>query len=77
LLGPREIRSLLVGARLGSVQQDYVLFFPHALARLRPFEPLLRWFPLGAQTLTIGAAPARADSGRVAAPRPPGRAGAV
>jgi 2-polyprenyl-3-methyl-5-hydroxy-6-metoxy-1,4-benzoquinol methylase len=61
LLAPREIRALLRRARLRAVEQDYVLFFPRPLARLRPFEPLLRWLPLGAQTLTIGAAPARAD----------------
>jgi len=61
LLRPSEIRGLLGRARLAAVQQDYVLFFPRALARLRPFEPILRWFPLGAQTLTIGARPARAD----------------
>jgi SAM-dependent methyltransferase len=61
LLAPREIRGLLERAQLGAVQQDYVLFFPRPLARLRPFEPLLRWFPLGAQTLTIGVAPARAS----------------
>jgi 2-polyprenyl-3-methyl-5-hydroxy-6-metoxy-1,4-benzoquinol methylase len=61
LLRPGEIRGLLAGARLRPVQQDYVLFFPRLLAGLRPFEPLLRWFPLGAQTLTIGARAARAD----------------
>lgn len=61
LLPPSEVRGLLEGAALGAVRQDYVLFFPRALARLRPLEPLLRWFPLGAQTLTVGAAGARAD----------------
>jgi 2-polyprenyl-3-methyl-5-hydroxy-6-metoxy-1,4-benzoquinol methylase len=60
LLAPREIRALLRAAGLRSVLQDYVLFFPRPLARLRPFEPLLSWCPLGAQTLTIGAAPAGA-----------------
>jgi SAM-dependent methyltransferase len=54
LLAPRELRRLLEGASLVRVQQDYVLFFPKPLARLRPFEPMLRRFPLGAQTLTIG-----------------------
>ena len=53
LLPPRELRSLLRGA-LSAVEQDYVLFFPRALAPLRPLEPMLRWFPLGAQTLTVG-----------------------
>jgi SAM-dependent methyltransferase len=54
LLPPGELRGLLRGAQLGSLRQDYVLFFPRALRRLRPFEPLLRWCPLGAQTLTLG-----------------------
>jgi SAM-dependent methyltransferase len=54
LLEPREIRRLLAGASLDPVRQDYVLFFPRPLAPLRPFEPLLRRFPLGAQTLTVG-----------------------
>jgi SAM-dependent methyltransferase len=54
LLPPGELRRLLRGARLGSVRQDYVLFFPRALRLLRPLEPWLRWFPIGAQTLTSG-----------------------
>lgn len=53
LLPPRELRSLL-RSELSAVEQDFVLFFPRALAPLRPLEPMLRWFPLGAQTLTIG-----------------------
>jgi SAM-dependent methyltransferase len=70
LLPPREVRALLRGARLSSVQQRFVLFFPRPLARLRPFEPLLGWCPVGAQTLTIGAAPA-SEAGDSAS-RPPG-----
>jgi SAM-dependent methyltransferase len=54
LLKPAEIRALLAGAGLGAVRQDYVLFFPGALRRLRPLESLLRACPLGAQTLTLG-----------------------
>ena len=54
LLPPGELRNLLRGAGLRPVRQDFVLFFPRPLARLRPLEPLLRRFPLGAQTLTIG-----------------------
>ncbi|HEU4583508.1 MAG TPA: methyltransferase domain-containing protein [Polyangiaceae bacterium] len=52
LLPPSELRRLLHGARLGSVRQDFVLFFPRALRLLRPLEPWLRWLPVGAQTLT-------------------------
>lgn len=53
LLSPRELRALL-GASLGAVRQDFVLFFPRPLAPLRPLEPWLAWFPLGAQTMTVG-----------------------
>jgi SAM-dependent methyltransferase len=59
LLEPREIRRLLAGASLAPVRQDYVLFFPRPLAPLRPLEPMLRRFPLGAQTLTVGVRAAR------------------
>jgi SAM-dependent methyltransferase len=61
LLPPGEVRALLEGAGLTRVRQSFVLFFPRALARLRPLEPLLGWCPLGAQTLTLGAAAARAS----------------
>jgi hypothetical protein len=54
LLPPGEVRALLASAGLGAVQQRFVLFFPRALARLRPLEPWLAWCPLGAQTLTLG-----------------------
>lgn len=54
LLAPWELRRLLARSSLVQVQQDYVLFFPRPLARLRPLEPALRRCPLGAQTLTVG-----------------------
>jgi SAM-dependent methyltransferase len=54
LLRPREVRLLLRAAGLSAVRQDYVLFFPRALAPLRPLERLLSRCPLGAQTLTVG-----------------------
>jgi SAM-dependent methyltransferase len=60
LLPPSEVRGLLERASLLGVRQEFVLFFPRALASLRPLEPLLRWCPLGAQTLTVGAARAPA-----------------
>jgi SAM-dependent methyltransferase len=60
LLPPSEVRGLLERAALAEVRQEFVLFFPRALASLRPLEPLLRWCPLGAQTLTVGAARVRA-----------------
>jgi hypothetical protein len=61
LLPPGEVRGLLQRAALAGVRQDFVLFFPRSLARLRPLEPWLRWCPLGAQTLTVGAARAGVD----------------
>jgi SAM-dependent methyltransferase len=70
LLPPREIRALLRSAWLDSVRQEYVLFFPRPLARLRPLEPLLSWCPLGAQTLTIGVASARARAPGSSSRRP-------
>jgi SAM-dependent methyltransferase len=54
LLPPAEVRALLREAGLQAVEQQFVLFFPRLLQRLRPFEPWLRWCPLGAQTLTLG-----------------------
>ncbi len=54
LLKPSEIRGLFRQALLAPVRQDYVLFFPGPLRRLRPLESLLRACPLGAQTLTVG-----------------------
>jgi SAM-dependent methyltransferase len=60
LLEPRELRRLLAAAALSRVEQDYVLFFPRPLARLRRLEPLLRRCPLGAQTLTTGVVAASA-----------------
>ena len=36
-------------AGLGTYRRDYRVFFPAALAWLRPLENLLRWLPLGAQ----------------------------
>jgi SAM-dependent methyltransferase len=75
LLPPSEVRRLLEGAALAHVRQDFVLFFPRALAQLRPLEPLLRWCPLGAQTLTVGAAPAPAGQRRGSSSRRPDRAG--
>jgi len=54
LLAPGELRRLLKAVQLHAVRQEYVLFFPRVLARLRPLEPWLRRCPLGAQTLTSG-----------------------
>jgi SAM-dependent methyltransferase len=65
LLPPGEVLALLQRAALSNVRQDFVLFFPRALAALRPLEPLLRWCPLGAQTLTVGTLTVGAAGARV------------
>ncbi|HYO93887.1 MAG TPA: class I SAM-dependent methyltransferase [Polyangiaceae bacterium] len=54
LLWPRELRRRLSQARFTNVSQDYIVFFPRALAALRPLERHLTWLFLGAQTMTVG-----------------------
>jgi 2-polyprenyl-3-methyl-5-hydroxy-6-metoxy-1,4-benzoquinol methylase len=55
LLAPRELRRLLAEAQCVDRWQKYIVFFPRLLRLLRPLEPALGFFPLGAQTLTVGA----------------------
>lgn len=57
LLRPKELKHLLADSGFLDVRQDFVLFFPRFLAWLRPLEPQLRWFFLGAQTLTVAKRP--------------------
>lgn len=52
LLPAGEIRARLREAGYGKPRQDFVVFFPRALAWLRPLEPWLAWCPIGAQTMT-------------------------
>ncbi len=54
LLWPSETLELLGAAGLVRPRRKYVLFFPAALAALRPLEPRLAWLPLGAQYLAWG-----------------------
>jgi SAM-dependent methyltransferase len=54
LVPPALLRRLLKGAGFSDVRQDYIVFFPRFLAPLRPLEPYLRRFFLGAQTMTVG-----------------------
>lgn len=49
LLYPWEVRRRLKQSGLLDVSLDYIVFFPHSLAPLRPAEPKLAWCPLGAQ----------------------------
>lgn len=54
LLWPGELRQLFRATGYQDVRQDYIVFFPRALAALRPLEPRLSWLFLGGQTMTIG-----------------------
>jgi SAM-dependent methyltransferase len=54
LLWPGEVKRLLGHAGYARIRLDYIMFFPHALAKLRPLEPHLRWLVAGAQTMTVG-----------------------
>jgi 2-polyprenyl-3-methyl-5-hydroxy-6-metoxy-1,4-benzoquinol methylase len=57
LLWPWEAKRQLVRAGFQAVNLDYIVFFPRALARLRPWEPRLNWLPIGAQVFVRGVAP--------------------
>ena len=50
---PEEMSAALLqrcdSAGLRRYRRDYRVFFPAALAWLRPLENALRWLPLGAQ----------------------------
>jgi SAM-dependent methyltransferase len=59
LLWPREQKRLLRETGFEDVRLDYIVFFPRALAFLRPLEPKLSWLFLGAQTMTVGRNPER------------------
>lgn len=54
LLPQAETRNLLQQAAFRDVRNDYIVFFPRALAALRPIEHWLSRFPLGAQYATWG-----------------------
>ena len=54
LLGPFELPGLLRSAGFVDVHRDFIVFFPHALARLRGLEPKLARVPIGAQMFARG-----------------------
>lgn len=56
LLSRREARAYAERAGLEVARIDYIVFFPRALAALRPIEPRLRWLPLGAQFAVVARA---------------------
>jgi hypothetical protein len=49
LIFARSLAKRLHAAGWASPRIQYNLFFPHALARLRPLEASLGWLPFGAQ----------------------------
>jgi SAM-dependent methyltransferase len=49
LLRARELRAAMRAAGWRVAGTSYRVFFPHALAALRPLERYLRWLGLGAQ----------------------------
>jgi 2-polyprenyl-3-methyl-5-hydroxy-6-metoxy-1,4-benzoquinol methylase len=61
LLWPWEAKRLVAGSGLTDTRLDYIVFFPRALAALRPLEPKLAWMCLGAQMMVVGR---RADGPR-------------
>lgn len=53
LLWSWQLRGLLRDTGFAGIELDYIVFFPHQLARLRRFEPALRGLPIGAQQMAI------------------------
>lgn len=49
LIRAGEMRARVAAAGWSAPRADYHVFFPRALARLRPLEALLRWCPAGGQ----------------------------
>lgn len=49
LLPKSELINLANGAKFTTVHAHYIVFFPHALAFMRPLEPFMKWIPFGAQ----------------------------
>lgn len=52
-LSPTSARRLLEGNGFDSAPSDYLFFFPRVLKALRPLEPHLLHFPMGAQYLVL------------------------
>jgi len=57
LIFARDLAKRLAAAGWSSPRIQYNLFFPRALALLRPLEARLGWFPLGAQYVAIARTP--------------------
>ena len=54
LLTPKETTARLRQAGFAVIAAEYCLFFPKALALLRPIEKSLGWLPLGGQHFAVG-----------------------
>jgi SAM-dependent methyltransferase len=54
LLTPNETATRMKQAGFAVTAREYCLFFPKALAFLRPIEPYLGWLPLGGQYFVVG-----------------------
>jgi SAM-dependent methyltransferase len=57
LMSEPTLKANLKAARWQIADSRYRLFFPHALAALRPLEKYLRWAPIGAQYCIAGRNP--------------------
>jgi len=57
LLTPNETAARLKQAGFDLTAAEYCLFFPKALAFLRPIETSLGWLPLGGQYFAVGTRP--------------------
>ena len=57
LLAPGELVELLLRCGFKAIQRRFIVFFPRALAALRPLEPSLGWLPVGAQMMVVGTSP--------------------
>jgi SAM-dependent methyltransferase len=57
LLAPGELVQLLSQCGFKAIHRRFIVFFPRALAALRPLEPSLGWLPLGAQMMVVGTSP--------------------
>jgi 2-polyprenyl-3-methyl-5-hydroxy-6-metoxy-1,4-benzoquinol methylase len=55
LLWPWEAKRLIADGGFIGTRLEYIVFFPRALAALRPLEPKLAWLWLGAQVMVVGA----------------------
>lgn len=54
LLGARQMRRRLKGAKLDTVFSEHFVFFPTRKPFFRAMERSLKWLPLGAQYLAVG-----------------------